>query len=642
MNVDDALEFVEQCLYAKLDKRLNNLERKVFRGSWREQTYQDIHPQNPEYVEKTVAYRLWQKLSQVLGEKVSKKQLKGIVERAWQKQKHIFISYRGQRLAHAIATTLSKELKSLGYPTFVNDLEILAPMPVAEQEAAEVSITQALWRCDCFILLLSEEAAVSELVIEQVRQLKQGTGRQGTPPPKLVVIRLHNAHPSILGHNLQNYLVGAYHWPWQAEIEPMATLKRLKALLEQQAEMMAQLGFECLPAESEESDPDLDSTEVQASVSRQAIKREDGLGDVPVLVANRTRLTHPLPVAEPEIPQGQVRSDSKFYIERLPHEVQCYETIGRSGALIRIKAPRQMGKTSLMARVLQRAREKGYRAIPVTFQHADRATFEDLGSLLQWFCKKVARKLRLPHRLEDFWEDTYGSKDNCTSYFEEYLLPEIEHPLVLGLDEVDEVFRYPTIADDFFGLLRAWYEEASYGSGDSELWQRLRLVIVHSTEVYLPLDVNQSPFNVGLPIDLPEFTADQVTDLVNRHGLIFTAQEVESLMTLVGGHPYLLRLALYHLTQNRLTLPELCDTGPTEAGIYGDHLRRHLANLKQSPELIQAYRAILDASTPLPLDSERTFKLHSLGLVHLKGNGAVPSFELYRRYFGDRLPVTLS
>ena len=100
-----------------------------------------------------------------------------------------------------------------------------------------------------------------------------------------------------------------------------------------------------------------------------------------------------------------------------------------------------------------------------------------------------------------------------------------------------------------------------------------------------------------------------------------------------------MRLALYHLARKRLTLTELCETGPTEAGIYGDHLRRHLTNLTQNPELAQAYRAILDASVPLPLDSERTFKLHSLGLVHLQGNGAVPSFELYRRYFSDRLAV---
>jgi hypothetical protein len=348
-------------------------------------------------------------------------------------------------------------------------------------------------------------------------------------------------------------------------------------------------------------------------------------------------VVHPLPDAEPEIPQGQVRLKSRFYIARDPSETKCYDEIGRAGALIRIKAPRQMGKTSLMARILNHAQEKNYRAIPVSFQHADRATFADLGNLLRWFCAKVARKLRLPHRLDEYWEDTFGSKDNCTSYFEEYLLPAIERPLVLGLDEVDEVFRYPAIADDFFGLLRAWYEEANYGSGDSEIWERLRLIVVHSTEVYLPLDVNQSPFNVGLPIELTEFTAAQVADLVNRYDLSLTPGAIETLMTLVGGHPYLLQLALYYLAQQQLTLTELCEIGPTEAGIYGDHLRRHLATLEQNPKLAQAYRAVLDAPKPLQLGSEQTFKLHSLGLVHLQGNGVVPSFELYRRYFSDRL-----
>ena len=42
------------------------------------------------------------------------------------------------------------------------------------------------------------------------------------------------------------------------------------------------------------------------------------------------------------------------------------------------------------------------------------------------------------------------------AYFEDYLLPEIDTPLVLGMDEVDRVFQYTDIVDDFFGLLRAW------------------------------------------------------------------------------------------------------------------------------------------------------------------------------------------
>lgn len=631
MNVDDALEFVEKRLYARTGKRLNDLERKVLIGSWQGQTYHDIYPHNPEYVEKTVAHRLWEKLSLVFGEKVLKRWLKGVVERAWQARKHVFISYRGQHPDQAIAATLSEALQSLGYQPFVNDLTTTVSPPI-HQETNQQAVIAALGRCDCFLLLLSSETAVSEMLIEQLHQLRQEVGCQGNPPPQLVAIWLSPVPAPLISYDLRSYLQGAYHWFWQPD-EPTATLQRLKAILEKDAAAMAQYTFDCPTFEAVDAVPgEAPDPLGQGTLADMVQTRE-----AQTTSTSPTVVSYPLPGAEPEIPQGQVRADSNFYVERLPYEAQCFEEIGRSGALIRIKAPRQMGKTSLMARILGQARGRGYKAIPVSFQLADQAIFQDLGSLLRWFCAIVARKLRLPHRLEDYWDDTFGSKGNCTNYFEEYLLSEIESPLVLGLDEVDEVFRYPTIADDFFGLLRAWYEEGGYGDSNDGLWERLRLVVVHSTEVYLPLDVNQSPFNVGMPIELPEFTADQVADLVQRHGLVFNDREITNLMTLVGGHPYLVRLALYHLVQNRLALAELCQTGPTEAGIYGDHLRRRLANLEQNLELAQAYRAILDASIPLPLDSARMFKLHSLGLVKLTGNGAVPSFELYRRYFSDRL-----
>jgi hypothetical protein len=50
--------------------------------------------------------------------------------------------------------------------------------------------------------------------------------------------------------------------------------------------------------------------------------------------------------------KGEVPLDSPFYVERPPIERLCYETIVQPGALIRIKAPKQMGKTSLMLRIL--------------------------------------------------------------------------------------------------------------------------------------------------------------------------------------------------------------------------------------------------------------------------------------------------
>ena len=341
----------------------------------------------------------------------------------------------------------------------------------------------------------------------------------------------------------------------------------------------------------------------------------------------------PVPVAPPELPGGQVDLASLYYVERPPTEADCYETVLQPGALIRIKAPRQMGKTSLMSRILRHGAEHQYLTVPLSFQLADAAIFSNLNQFLRWFCASVGRRLRLPNKLADYWDEIFGSKDNCTAYFEEYLLPEISAPLVLGLDEVDMVFEHPNIAADFMGMLRAWHESAK----TSDLWKKLRLVVVHSTEVYIPMNINQSPFNVGLPIELPEFTPDQVRDLAQRHGLDWGELEVKRLMAMVGGHPYLVRVALYQATRRETTLDELLAAAPTEAGPYGDHLRRHWWNLEQRGEMAEATKRVMGAASPVRLEPVQAFQLHSMGMVHLQGNEVTPRCDLYRRYFSDRL-----
>ncbi|MDX2212421.1 MAG: AAA-like domain-containing protein [Oculatellaceae cyanobacterium bins.114] len=182
-------------------------------------------------------------------------------------------------------------------------------------------------------------------------------------------------------------------------------------------------------------------------------------------------------------------------------------------------------------------------------------------------------------------------------------------------------------------MLRAWHEE----SKTRDVWKKLRMVIVHSTEVYIPMNINQSPFNVGLPIELPEFTPEQVLDLAERHGLHWDAEHVQHLMAMVGGHPYLVRVALYHITRRELSLEQLLQTAPTEAGLYGDHLRRHLWNLQQRPEMVEAMKTVIATQHPARLEAVQAFQLHSMGIVHLQGNEVVPRCPLYRQYFSDRL-----
>ncbi|MBD2207879.1 AAA-like domain-containing protein [Calothrix sp. FACHB-1219] len=341
---------------------------------------------------------------------------------------------------------------------------------------------------------------------------------------------------------------------------------------------------------------------------------------------------------ELEFPAGQVPLASKFYIERPPIEERCYQEILQPGALIRIKAPGQMGKTSLMARMLDEARKHGYQTVSLSFHLADKAVFTNLDIFLRWFCESVGRKLKRLPQLDDYWS-IYGSKDKATAYFEECLLEEIDSPLVISLDGVDRIFPHRDIAEDFFSLLRAWYEYAKYGDRSSELWQKLRLVLVHSKEVYIPLNINQSPFNVGLSVELPEFTSEQVKILVERHQrLNWTDAQVTQLMEMVGGHPYLVRLALYHLQQQDITLEQLLQTAPTEAGIYSDHLRSHLCNLEPHANLATAFNQVVNSSLPIELDSESAFKLHSMGLVvYSHENKVIPSCDLYRQYFQNRL-----
>jgi hypothetical protein len=349
----------------------------------------------------------------------------------------------------------------------------------------------------------------------------------------------------------------------------------------------------------------------------------------------------PAPQQQPcslEFPSSSVPLNSLFYIERPPIEERTYAQISKPGSLIRIKAPKQMGKTSLMHRILARARQTGLRTVLLSLHQADSRVFTSLDKFLRWLCANVSQQLNLEPKLDEYWDEDIGSKVSCTLYFQGYVLAEIDSAIVLALDEVNRIFEYPEISSDFLPLLRSWYEDAS----ELESWQKLRLVVVHATEAYIPLDINQSPFNVGLPIQLPEFSYEQVQELAVRHGLDWAkgeagAQKLAPLLAMVGGHPYLVRVALYHLGRQEVTLEQLLQEAPTLAGIYSNHLRCHLANLQEHPKLAAALKQVITAPKSVQLEAIAAYKLESMGLVKLEGNQATPSCELYRLYFREQL-----
>ena len=348
------------------------------------------------------------------------------------------------------------------------------------------------------------------------------------------------------------------------------------------------------------------------------------------LSQHQARLSESLTTENLTFPEGSVALGSPFYLERVGVESVCYETIVKPGSLIRIKAAKWMGKTSLINRILEQGRVFAQKTVYLDFDSIERSILQDLDKLLRWLCVMVSRQLGLENKVKDYWDtDILGSNDNCTVYFEEYILAEITSAVALAFDNIDRLFSYQEVIEDFLGMLRSWHEKGKIYS----CWAEVRLILAHSTEVYVPLDINQSPFNAGVPILLEELTYSQVETLASLYKLDWDTSEIIKLMDLVGGHPYLVRLAMYIINIQNLTLEQFLSEALSETGIYSNPLRRLLNILKQSPELSSVYERVVKSAEPVALNSLQIYQLHSIGLVKHQQNLVSPRCKLYRDYF---------
>lgn len=298
-----------------------------------------------------------------------------------------------------------------------------------------------------------------------------------------------------------------------------------------------------------------------------------------------------------------------------------------------IKAPRQMGKSSLLVRTVQAAKQMNKQVVFLDFQLLDKTALASSDLFYQQFCAWISSKLRLPNRVEEYWQRrrAQGNLLCCTHYLEDWVLAERSQPLVLAMDEVETVFG-TSFRSEFFGMLRSWYNNRSIEPN----WRLIDLVLVTSTEPYLWIEnLEQSPFNVAQEIELIDFTAEQVADLNQRHGNPLTQSQTQQMMTLLNGHPYLVRRALYLVASERMTAAQMLETATDERGAFGDHLRYYLFRLNSKPELVAVFLQVIRDQKCT--DEQLVFRLQSAGLVRLQGQAVVPRCQLYAAYFQEHL-----
>jgi hypothetical protein len=502
-------------------------------------------------------------------------------------RRRIFISYKrnadpDQQIALAVYQALSQQ-----HDVFI-DQTMLVGIPWVKQ------IERELRRSDFLISFLSVQSVNSEMVAGEVATAHHLASAQ-------------NGRPAILPVRL------AYRAPFQYPLS--AYLNDINWAFWDGPQDTARL-----------------IEELARAIAGATLNMPDVSLVSPNLQPSRLR---PTPSAQPvsiEMPEGTMDPQSVFYITR-PGDALVLETIARPGVTITIKGPRQMGKSSLLIRTIAAARQAGKHVAFLDFQLFDRAALANTDRFFRQFCTWLTHTLKLDDRVAEYWGMELGNSQSCTLYLGEYLLPELDGPLLLAMDEVENLFD-TDFRSDFFGMLRSWHNNRAF----DPIWKQLDLALVTSTEPYQLIEnLNQSPFNVGQVIDLTDFEPEQVADLNQRHGMPLSTDAEHQLMDLLGGHPYLVRRALYLVANGHSSSADLFRDATTDRGPFGDHLRYHLFRLHDKPELIQG---LLQAIRQHRCDDERVFfRLRGAGLLRREGRATVPRCQLYADYFRERLHV---
>jgi hypothetical protein len=332
------------------------------------------------------------------------------------------------------------------------------------------------------------------------------------------------------------------------------------------------------------------------------------------------------------VPPPRSAYDPSWYARRPSEENLALEALSFPGAAVALLAPEAFGKTWLLQHIQTQVQRRGQ---IVNLNLRAFGTVNIMASYSR-FLRELARQIlveatgALPEHagpmIDAAWRYADNPIDNLNTLMEKQVLPRFAGGrwLLLALDGVDALSKHPYL-EDFFTLLRSWMEDAARPP-----WSALRLMLTLAMAPRLLIaNIHQSPFNVAMNIDLCELNDAQVDNLAALHGLSWSQADRTQVMDLIGGHPYLLRLAMYEARRSGKPVAELL---APHSRVFADYLAHCLRWLNASPSLRDGFvRAISD--TRASLDFESFDRLRHAGLlVRDELSGEIrPRYPLYRR-----------
>ncbi len=340
---------------------------------------------------------------------------------------------------------------------------------------------------------------------------------------------------------------------------------------------------------------------------------------------------------------GTMRLDAPSYIKRQADD-ELYHAL-QQGEYCSILDSSQMGKSSLVIRVMERLKQEGIKVIYFSLQDfgTTAVTLDNwYGSLLT----KIDKELELPTTASSFWDNQ--RQQNLTPTYcwgevvRQIILGHCFQPIVFFLDEIGMVQSLPAFTDDFLLSLREFYNaRTTYPD-----FRRLTFCLIGTaTPASLIKDRHLPPFNVGQRIVLADFTETEVTSSL-ADGLQHKGTTAITLLQRIwywtNGHPYLTQ-KFCEAVANDTAVTTAEGVDKVCQALFLASGRNKEANLAQVedlvkhdpdvPGLLELYRQIRQQQVPDDDTQEKINALRLTGIITVRDNALWVRNPIYLQVF---------
>lgn len=356
---------------------------------------------------------------------------------------------------------------------------------------------------------------------------------------------------------------------------------------------------------------------------------------------------------------GTMELDTASYVKRPADDNLLHQVL--AGQFCYVLTPRQMGKSSLMVRTIQRLEGTGVKTVKIDLQEIGQEGINNLDQLCQNLLDIIAEGLTLSVTPETWWQTrpSLSPVRRFITYLRDVVLSEIENQVVIFIDEIDVTLNYD-FRDDFFAAIRSMYNARA----TDLTFKRLTFVLLG---VVAPADLIKnprlSPFNIGQQIDLQEFNPGDASVL--RDGLEkFHPGQGQTIFGHIyewtAGHPFLTQTLSMAASKKedeiwgKVQVDELVEQSLSGESIESKKLKKHLGDIQknilgdaQRRQLLKLYKRIYQGEA-VKDDTQ------SLSYTHLKLSGLVTTKDeqlqlrndIYRQVFNlawikENLPIYL-